>query len=96
MEALLALPISTIASSSCAYPRYGHMMDWEHGSFWYGSVFILIILLALVSIAIYFAVNRNELRQEYKEETTLGILMERYAKGEISKQEFEEMKKDLE
>ena len=69
------------------------MMGWNYGLG--GFIWLLIILAVLISVVIYFMKNREKLRQEYEEESALEILKKRYAKGEITKQQFEEMKKDL-
>jgi putative membrane protein len=69
-------------------------MDWGHMPFGYGGIFMWIILLVLIGVIIYLISSKGKLVQ-HDEETPLEILKKRYAKGEISKQEFEKMKKDL-
>jgi putative membrane protein len=67
------------------------------GNMWFGW-FFWILIIALVFILIW--TNTRE-RNKYipfdqKEENSMEILKKRYAKGEISKEQFNEMKKDLE
>ncbi len=94
---ILLIPLSFIfLLLSCVYPGGGHMMDWGHMNCGSGGVFMWIILLILIGVVIYFVINRQKLIKREDEETPLEILKKRYAKGEISKQEFEKMKKNLE
>ena len=58
----------------------------------YGSGIVGVILL-IVGAVIPGKKKEDELEQD---DTSLEILKERYAKGEISKEEFENMKKNLE
>ncbi len=58
----------------------------------YGSGIVGVILL-IVGAVIPGKKKEDELEQD---DTSLEILKERYAKGEITKEEFENMKKDLE
>ena len=85
----LALAIIVL---SCVSPYGGHMMDWNYGLG--GFIWLLIILVVLLGVVIYFIKNREKLK-EY-DEASLEILKQRYAKGEITREQFEEMKKDLE
>ncbi len=87
---VLMLPITRVL----AHESNGHMMDWGHMNYGYGGVIMWIILLVLIAIAVYFLVNGKKLIKT-EEEIPFEILQRRYAKGEISKQEFEKMKKDL-
>lgn len=59
-----------------------------------GSV-IFWVILAIVIIAIMRNINTNHDHPQSQEKTPLDILKERYAKGEIDKKQYEEMKKDL-
>jgi len=59
----------------------------------FGSGLIGIILLIAGSVA---SRSQKEVYYEKREEDALDILEKRYAKGEISKEEFEDMRKDLE
>lgn len=65
---------------------YGHY--W--GMHWFWWVFWIIILLWI------FIIPYNIPGQRNKKETPLDIRKKRYAKGEITPQEYEEMKKMLE
>jgi len=57
-------------------------------------LFLLLLIGAIVALARYTAVtgNSSERRQE---KTALEILKERYARGEIERDEFETKKRDL-
>ncbi|MBD3378804.1 SHOCT domain-containing protein [candidate division KSB1 bacterium] len=70
-----------------------HDMGW--GGMWFGWVF-WIIVIGLVVYAIVRATTGRQQTSQSSNETPLDILKKRYAKGEINKEQFEEMKKNLE
>jgi len=67
----------------------GGMWMFFHFLFW------LLVVIGVI-LLIVWAVRRTS-RQEHRwdEETALDILKKRYARGEINKEEYETMKKDL-
>ncbi|WP_231556164.1 SHOCT domain-containing protein [Gillisia sp. Hel_I_29] len=55
-----------------------------------------IIGLGLLSLVVFFYTGKNKNRPvEKRRESPMNILKERYAKGEITKEEFENQKKTL-
>ena len=68
-----------------------HMMGT--GGFWMFPFFPIIILVVIL----YLVFGRNHRRWSGHDscDSALETLKKRYAKGEITKDEFEEMKKDL-
>lgn len=94
MKILLILLSFIFLSLSCVYPGR-RMMDWGPMNYGFGGVFMGIILLVVIGIIVYFVIKGQKSITERGGETPLEILKTRYAKGEISKQEFEKMKKDL-
>jgi putative membrane protein len=71
---------------------YGHMMDS-----WGGGVVMWLLLLIVVGVLVYFLVKASQAggSRPTPQETPLDILKKRYARGEITKEQFDEMKKDL-
>lgn len=68
------------------------------GGFGFGFIFMVLfwgIIIWLIVALIKGLSGHNQPRIETKNKTPLEILKERYAKGEIEKEEFEEKKKDL-
>jgi putative membrane protein len=73
---------------------WGPMM---HYGFGYGGMFMWIIFLIVIGLLIYFIVQGQKTKgQTPTNESPLDILKKRYAKGEITKEEYERVKKDLE
>ncbi len=92
----------TVLISACGHYGFGcgdswrPMMDFRY--FGYGGMFMgLLLLVILVVAAIYwFAREAKSKTKSLSGEPFLDILKKRYAGGEITKDEFERMKKDLE
>ena len=65
------------------YPYWG--MGW---GMWFIPLLVLLVIYLLVK-------NNSQTKSEQGSETPLEILKKRYAKGEITKDQFDEMKKDI-
>lgn len=94
------LPLSVaLAHGDDNSPNGGweHMMGWS-----YGGMFMWLLFIAIVVLGIYFIARGNKPTKTggysgiAPEESALEILKRRYAQGEIDREEFEKIKKDLE
>lgn len=96
--ALFSLP--AFIAGCCPYRTAGEWGNWPmmNYGFGHGGMFMGMIFLIIVAVASYFiiqsAISKGAGSQVL--ETPLDILKKRYAKGEITKEQFEQMKKDLE
>ncbi len=61
---------------------------------WMGGIFMMLWPILFLVLIFYFF-NKNDQEKKNDVETPLDILKKRYARGDISKEEFEERKKDL-
>ena len=68
------------------YPTY-----YGYNSFW--NILWLILLIGAIVLIVWLIYKLTKKREE--SETPISILQKRYAKGEVSKKQFEEMKKVL-
>jgi putative membrane protein len=90
--------LSATALLSCApTDQYGPMRGpgggWPMMHYGYGGWFMWLIPVIVVAIVIYFIVQAR--RDGGVRETPLEILEKRYAKGEVSKEDFERMKREI-
>ncbi len=69
--------------------------NWMGGGMWYGWIFWVAIIALIVFLIIRFTNQKQNTRNISTGESSLDLLKKRYAKGDISKEEFERMKKDL-
>jgi len=86
-----ARALASIGEREC-WPGWGHMAGF--GS---GGMFMWILLLIAVVLIVYSLtrVSRGGGPGASPHETALDILKKRYAQGEITKEQFDEMKNDL-
>ena len=101
------MPLVSIAGALPAFAQgpgyYGqgwgpHMMGWGGG--WLGMIFqiafwALLITAAVAGIRWLLAASGRGSANQASHDNALGILRQRYAKGEINKAQFEEMKANL-
>jgi len=71
------------------------MDDWGHMSWGYGGVLMWLLFLALIGVVVYFVVRGEKWIKRDGDETAIDILKKRYAKGELTKEEYRKMKEDL-
>jgi len=102
MRGLLAFPAFLVAGGTAEAADFGGRLcqwGWGRGMMWGfpGGMFMMFLLLLLGVALVYVLLKRQgESRPvEVSKETPLEILKRRYARGEITKEQFEEMKKDL-
>ena len=74
---------------------WNHMMNYGCG---FGGMFMWILFVIIIGIVAYFVIQNSKTKSAggTKQETPLDILKKRYAKGEITKEEYERMKNDVE
>ncbi|PKN52024.1 MAG: hypothetical protein CVU55_09130 [Deltaproteobacteria bacterium HGW-Deltaproteobacteria-13] len=90
----------------CSGPHGTMMYDWDRtgnygcwlgSGYGYGGMYMGLLFLIILGVAIYFFVqylmSKNAVGQA--QETPIDILKKRYAKGELTKEEFDRMKNDL-
>lgn len=97
MRLIRILLLLILFNLSCTFPLFGPipMKYWEHMPFFTGGATMWIVYLILIGIIIYLIISTQR-RIKEEGETALEILKKRYAKGEITKEEFKKIKKDLE
>lgn len=77
------------------------MMGWADGYGWMGFgwifmvLFWLLIILGIIALLRWLGMGGNGSRDTPRK-TPLEILQERYARGEIEREEYEQKRRDLE
>jgi len=90
---LFAFPLVGLADvEGCGFiGGWNYMMN-----FGYGGMFMWLIFAVILIVVIYFINNSKSNESPGRSnQTSLDIIKERYAKGEISEEEFEKMKRNL-
>lgn len=69
--------------------------NFMFGGMWFGWIFWILLIVLVV----WLFINQNSRSKQNfnnpQSESPMDILKKRYAKGEITKEQFEQMKKDL-
>ncbi|MBI4634504.1 MAG: SHOCT domain-containing protein [Deltaproteobacteria bacterium] len=68
-----------------------YMHFWNGGGWFFPPIFFIMIVIGLV-VCLFFLFGRKKLSDP---ESPLDILKRRYAKGEITRDEFQRMKEDI-
>lgn len=92
---ILALPAALSAAPGFCNWAYGP--GWHHGMFFGGGMFMWIFNIIILGVVIFLAVRffRHGKLEGINNETPLDILKKRLAKGEITKEEFENLRKTI-
>ncbi len=104
LKKLAAAPVSLLLISAGCYHN-SHMAeewsgrDWPHMMYYGAGGWIMwVVLIILVAIIAYlaWAMSKGRTALPRGEESALDILKKRYARGELTREQFEQMKKELE
>ena len=82
---------------ACVYGMMGHWMMGGFGIGWLMPIFWIFILGLIIwaVVSLVRGVGSSRSQDSAKEIPAIEVLKDRYARGEISKEEFEEKRKDL-
>ncbi|TAK57275.1 SHOCT domain-containing protein [Patescibacteria group bacterium] len=75
--------------------NYGYDGFVPFGMFGFGGVFMILFWVLVLYGIIWFFRKESVSNSTHTKGNALEILKERYVKGEITKHQFEEMKKDI-
>jgi putative membrane protein len=91
---VLVWPAASFANGNDNWPMcgWGRMMNWWYGGIFMWILFVIVIVIVVLLITKIMKPRRSD--SSFKE-SSIDILKRRYARGEITKEEFERMKKDL-
>ena len=101
VTSLFGIVPSAMAANSNDWGPWGMHMMW--GSWGVGMMIMMLLFWALLIVGLIFLIRwliaaGNQGRQgraEHSPESALDILQKRYARGDITKQEFDEIRRDL-
>jgi len=91
----ILLLISMPLVMTLAHGYSWHMMDWDRSYYGPGGIIMFIGFLVIIAVGAYFLLRNTNIIKPMKSSTPLEILKERYARGEINKDDFEKIKKDI-
>lgn len=76
---------------------WGHMDGWGPGWGWFAMGHLLwwVLLLVAIAVLVRWTLGHGPHRSPGGSDRALDLLRERYARGEIDQQEFEERKRVL-
>lgn len=69
------------------YYWYGHM--------WFGGLWMIIFLGLVIWLIVWLVNNYSKTQQNSEQDSAIEILKKRFAKGDITKKEFESVKKEI-
>ncbi len=73
-----------------------HMWDMGMGWWWvFGGLWLVVFWGGLIALIVWGIKKLTERGDSIPKRNPLDMAKERYAKGEISREEFEQIKKDL-
>ena len=100
--------MASLINALAATPAFGYMQGggfnhmgygWNpwHMMFGLGGLFLWLVFVGLIILLVLAAAGAFKGKQSEKphQESALDILKKRYARGEINKEEFDRMKRDL-
>jgi putative membrane protein len=92
-SSIVALPITAWAQERPWgwHPMWGMWGAWGFGMMGFMLAFWVLVIVAVV-LGVRWLVTQG---RESRSDTALGILRQRYARGEINKEEFDAKRRDL-
>lgn len=70
--------------------------NYMFGGMWFGWIFWIVLIVLIIWLLVNQSNRNKQIYQPPQPESAIDILKKRYAKGEITKEQFDQMKKDLE